>query len=364
MKKILILMLVLALLCGCGLAPSAPETPGISPTAESTQAVEMLPEQAPAGAGQPEVRSLAWATAFRSNKMPEGAVRMDEVAFYSADELGRAQIVNVSKAELEAAAQARQTLPRSRYFEQYLDPALHSLLPVLDYALEHSCSRMCCPTTEFSGGLINTQAPFLNRIYRANGSGVQALSVCTVEDNGIAYDCVLVTIPGMEKQGVMSKYRQGLDAARDIVDGMPRDLSEREKVTYLYNYLTEHVRYDYEDYYLSEYSMLYDALVRERTVCAGYAEAMYYLCSLAGVECLVQYGWVKGSVGTGAHAWNIIRIDGQWYLFDATWDEGVPEDRYLFFGLSDQSLQRISERIVSEFDLEHDPACPEDLPRT
>ena len=58
-------------------------------------------------------------------------------------------------------------------------------------------------------------------------------------------------------------------------------------------------------------------------VCVGYARAMQYLLQKCGIECAEATGHTireNGSLGCG-HAWNIVKIDGDYYYLDATWDD-------------------------------------------
>ena len=60
---------------------------------------------------------------------------------------------------------------------------------------------------------------------------------------------MLVTVSGLSTPAQAQKYWQGLAAAQDIVKALPEGLSEMETVLSLYRYLTDNVRYDYNDYY-------------------------------------------------------------------------------------------------------------------
>lgn len=54
--------------------------------------------------------------------------------------------------------------------------------------------------------------------------------------------------------------------------------------------------------------------------CAGYAKAMQYLCDMAGIESMV----VVGTTDAGrSHAWNVVKVEGDWYNLDTTWGDPV-----------------------------------------
>ncbi|MCQ2578899.1 MAG: hypothetical protein MJ176_10265 [Treponema sp.] len=55
-------------------------------------------------------------------------------------------------------------------------------------------------------------------------------------------------------------------------------------------------------------------------VCAGYSNLMQYFCYKLGIKCTVA-STPKEMVfaASGGHAWNIVKINGEHYLLDATW---------------------------------------------
>ena len=61
-------------------------------------------------------------------------------------------------------------------------------------------------------------------------------------------------------------------------------------------------------------------------VCEGYAEAFKLLCDAAGIKCICGEAngqkIVNGVAKTAAHKWNLVNIDGKWYYYDATWNDG------------------------------------------
>lgn len=59
--------------------------------------------------------------------------------------------------------------------------------------------------------------------------------------------------------------------------------------------------------------------INKKAVCEGYAKAMQYMLQKCGIECAEAAGRTKKG---GGHAWNIIKIDGDYYYLDSTWDDG------------------------------------------
>jgi transglutaminase-like putative cysteine protease len=62
-----------------------------------------------------------------------------------------------------------------------------------------------------------------------------------------------------------------------------------------------------------------------KSVCAGYATLLAALGKAAGAHIVFVPGDARTQgqgLGGGGHAWNAAKIDGQWYLLDATWNSG------------------------------------------
>ncbi|MCR5591519.1 MAG: hypothetical protein K6F73_08290 [Lachnospiraceae bacterium] len=67
---------------------------------------------------------------------------------------------------------------------------------------------------------------------------------------------------------------------------------------------------------------------RNRAVCGGYASAFQYLLGRAGICAAYVSGYADSESGSlseqGSHAWNIVRLDGEWYEVDCCWDDMDP----------------------------------------
>lgn len=103
-----------------------------------------------------------------------------------------------------------------------------------------------------------------------------------------------------------------LETANNILAGMPTG-SDYEKELYLHDVLVNKVTYTSSK--LEEQNG-YTTLVDGKGVCAGYAFALQYLLMRAGIQSYYVVGYAREN-----HAWNLAKIDGEWYYVDATWDD-------------------------------------------
>lgn len=131
--------------------------------------------------------------------------------------------------------------------------------------------------------------------------------------------------------------RATLNAARAVLDGcVTQDMSAYEKELALYAWLTGNVTYDRSHYDpqgapRTSYEP-YGPLVDGKGVCLGFASTFQLLLDMAEVECITVVGGAFHS--REHHAWNMVRLNGQWYCVDATWDYGPFKPRYHYFNVT------------------------------
>ena len=64
---------------------------------------------------------------------------------------------------------------------------------------------------------------------------------------------------------------------------------------------------------------VFDGDTNTNVVCEGYAKVFQYLCDLdGGLICYSVSGTMNGGTGSGPHMWNIVKLDGAYYLVDVT----------------------------------------------
>lgn len=105
-------------------------------------------------------------------------------------------------------------------------------------------------------------------------------------------------------------------AAKDIISRLTPDMDDYEKLKFFHDYLVLNCETDSEDEYADT---IYGALVRKKALCEGYTKAFSYLCNLADIENVIVTG--KTYV---PHMWNMVKLNGNWYHVDVTWDN--PDD--------------------------------------
>ena len=93
---------------------------------------------------------------------------------------------------------------------------------------------------------------------------------------------------------------------------IPVNSTEYETCRIVYTYVIEHT-----DYAASEHDQnIAGVFWQNQAVCAGYAGAVQYLLERLGIYCIYVEGETEGS--DEGHAWNIVRLDGDYYYLDAT----------------------------------------------
>lgn len=132
---------------------------------------------------------------------------------------------------------------------------------------------------------------------------------------------------------------------------------ETEKLLYIHDFICQNVRYDkLKKAYSHE---IIGPLGNGVGVCEGIAKAVKILCDKLGIWCIIAISEANPEKGIKyRHAWNIIKINKQYYHFDVTFDNtlGTPEQiRYDYFRLSDKQAFRDHEPVIWKI-----PVCDDD----
>ena len=106
-----------------------------------------------------------------------------------------------------------------------------------------------------------------------------------------------------------------------IGENITEEMTDIEKCTVIYEYLSGYVQYSNDllnalntSYTFDRGITAYGAMIDNLTICQGYADAFDMLTSMLGMNCVQIFGQ-----GNGPHNWNMIELDGNWYHVDCTW---------------------------------------------
>lgn len=158
-----------------------------------------------------------------------------------------------------------------------------------------------------------------------------------------------------------NKIREHQKAMQSRVEKLARPaakFTEWEKEKYIHDFICENITYDkLKKPYSHE---IIGPLGQGVGVCEGIAKSVKVLCDALGVWCVIAICGNNPEKGIKyRHTWNIVRIGGQYYHLDATFDNslgrsgsGAPEIRYDYFNLDDKAVFRDHEPLIAPA-----PAC-------
>ncbi|QNU67449.1 hypothetical protein EHE19_002655 [Ruminiclostridium herbifermentans] len=122
------------------------------------------------------------------------------------------------------------------------------------------------------------------------------------------------------------------------------DMTDYEKELAIHDYIVSNYKYDYDNYLYDtipdESYTPYGLLINGTGVCQAYAEVTKLLLNRVGIECDV----VTGTSRDENHAWNILKLDDEYYMLDVTWNDPTPDEEgyvsYDYFNMTQEQFLR------------------------
>lgn len=179
----------------------------------------------------------------------------------------------------------------------------------------------------------NPQFFYLSRTYHLEGYSIG-------ESDTVSYDGLILefTMSLEQRVDAIAALENRL---RSVEAGCLAYNTDYEKELYLHDRLAKICCYDQEtadantDTDSNAYTA-YGALVEGKAVCEGYAKAMQLLLQRASIPATVVSGH---SLKTGeAHMWNLVKINGQPYHLDPTWNDSGSFLQHTYFNLTTHAL--------------------------
>lgn len=153
------------------------------------------------------------------------------------------------------------------------------------------------------------------------------------------------------------KQKAELDAAcRKVIDSLSNPEDNWQTELEIHDYIVENCDYKIEENELV-YSSAYGVLVNGLAACEGYSRAAKLLMDMAGIESVMLSGISTNQDGTeGPHMWNAVKLDGEYYYLDCTWDDPVGDNgtsvkTYAYFNIDTETIS------VSHSEFSYDFEC-------
>lgn len=165
---------------------------------------------------------------------------------------------------------------------------------------------------------------------------------------------VLMTPKYLFPRDKIREHRQAMEARVKKLARQAAGLDEKGKELFIHDFIVEHVKYDKLK---KEYSHeIIGALGNGVAVCEGMAKAVKILCDELNIWCIIALSEANLEKGIKyRHAWNVVKIGGQYYHLDATFDNTLSREdviRYDYVNLSDKQIFRDHEPVIWKV-----PAC-------
>lgn len=140
------------------------------------------------------------------------------------------------------------------------------------------------------------------------------------------------------KSGDTSKLtdreKETLDMAKDALKEMKikDSMSDFEKEKAVYDWMTSSLQYDSGALTVipstqEDCDNPYGVLKYHNAVCVGYATTFRMFMQMMDIECMVEHNTEK------YHSWDLVKIDGDWYITDIYSDQG--NGNYAHFNMTD-----------------------------
>ena len=128
------------------------------------------------------------------------------------------------------------------------------------------------------------------------------------------------------EDGLSDKDAAILEKCREVLGELiTDDMTDFQKELAVHDWIVEHGSYDQTVHSnpghsgRTGYRDPYGILVGGYGNCLGYSTTFQLLMDLCDVECITVVGAAFDSMED--HAWNMVKLDGEWYCVDVTWDD-------------------------------------------
>lgn len=132
---------------------------------------------------------------------------------------------------------------------------------------------------------------------------------------------------GVEVKGTYSMTQEeisdNIDVVSDYVEAFmnawaesyPDGADDYEKTKFVYEYIIRNTEYVLD---CENNQNIISVMKNGTSVCNGYAKTTQLLLTLMGIDATLVTGEIEGG---GNHAWNLVKLEGEYYYIDTTWGD-------------------------------------------
>jgi len=325
--KAIALLLAFCLLMGCSLVyKTNPDTNGADSSKGENAASDTVSDKH-AASSQLTAEEIEPPT---TSELPENATDKQVEDYYTAE--GEAPSLEMAPAEPDAEAQPANYSPldSSEYYcynqltevQQKAYQKLYTAAQTMNTKV-FSVGKMTKADASIALVALRCDWPQIFWLDSAYGIGRDQRGLVYVSFCGDGYG---YTVKDAEaRQKMFDKINDAVDKA--IGDCLTAGMTEYERELALHDWICENMTYDdaaaestaREDVLKTPHSWtVYGGLVQGKGVCESYAKVFQLLLYSVGIQCTNVVGQAKSGEG---HMWSAVRIDGNWYNTDVTWDD-------------------------------------------
>lgn len=280
------------------------------------------------------------------DSVPSPVVQQDDVQPDDITDDSAPDVVQPPQSGIRAEAEALVENFGLRYFISAMDDEqLENFCAMYRAAInyEPSCTfphEMTEKELDDMYNIMYTECPELIHI---DGAESNSYSYSYHTDTGLVYELQF------SYELSEDEYRSQYSACREAIDRLVSEtagMTDAEKEMYVYRSIASNCYYNMTSAHCGS---SYGAFIEKQAKCIGISLAMKWAMESMGIQCLCITGDTPGQpVG---HAWNVIRLDGEYYDLDVTADAQLDIHTgmltYYAYNVSDTLIRK--KQIVDDY---------------
>lgn len=183
----------------------------------------------------------------------------------------------------------------------------------------------------------------------------------------------------LDSSRVKTLYLGGLDSAEKVnaaVTEYENKLAEivaeakaagdtKAQIEYVNKYICENTEYSFGTEIRGDKNVdtpaaayintAYGSIVNGKAICGGYSKGFKAVMDRLGIPCVCVQGYSLKESGSQAHMWNVVKVDGNWYNVDVTWNDTENDaEKWMLLGSENFDYAHQEDKVISSSGYEFD----------